>query len=142
MALIALVGAVGCDAAETEPPRERDRIEEAAPAEQPCDLVARASIYFAPVRVYDDFWEAVEVDAVWYEHEGQTYEATCLPEPDGDCLAWAAGWEQQGEITVWTEYCDEIVETTETVPIDEDGCHVQTQYVLQPVSTRGCLATL
>jgi hypothetical protein len=137
--LLCLTG-VACDAGGGEPV-PRDHFGESAPPEQPCDLVARASVYFVPVRVQDDFSLSVEVDAVWYEHEGQTYEATCLPERDGSCLAWVAGWEREGEIRVWTDYCEVVVETVRTVPIDETGCHVETQYVLQPVSTRGCLVS-
>lgn len=40
---------------------------------------------------------------------------------------------------MFTEYCDTVVSETVQVPMDPTGCHVDTQYVVLPVSTRGCL---
>jgi hypothetical protein len=136
----------GCDAADAAAQDDRDHLDldldlaSAAPGKI-CDLVAYPSVYFIPVRVYDDFTLLVDVDAVWYEHEGTVREAACLPDHAGGCRAWVAGWELEGEIRVSTEYCDVVVDSDPIfVPIDDEGCHVVTQYVLQPVSTRGCLA--
>jgi hypothetical protein len=137
-----LAAVIGCDAGDAEPETPRDHDGESAEdPDQVCDLVAIPSVYLLPVRVYDDYTMMVDADAVWYEWRGETYEATCLPDRHGKCIAWIAGYEREGEVRVFTEYCDDVVETVVEVPIDEDGCHVVTQHLLQPVTTRGCFTT-
>jgi hypothetical protein len=139
--VLGVVGTLACDADNAEWQPRDEELGIAAPG-QICDLVAHPSVYFVPVRVFDDFTLVVDVDAVWYEYEGNVYEALCLPDGADGCHAWVAGWEREGEIRVSTEYCDVVVDSEEiVVPIDDAGCHVVTQFVLQPVSTRGCLSS-
>jgi hypothetical protein len=106
-----------------------------------CDLMARPSVVLSVAKRYDDYFQTVDVGAVWYEWDGRTFEAACIPDGDGGCTAWIAGWERPGRIQVSTEYCDAVVDTEVRVPLTEDGCHVQTQYVILPVAELGCLAT-
>ena len=82
--------------------------------------------------------KAVDVDTVWLEHEGRTYEAHCV-KGETECQAWLAGYELEGKITVFTEYCDSVVSETVHVGRTEDGCHVVTELVALEVSTLGCL---
>jgi hypothetical protein len=106
-----------------------------------CDLMARPSVYLSVSKQYDDYFQTVDVDAVWYEWEGRTLEATCVPDGNDGCTAWIAGWERAGRMRVSTEYCDTVVDVAVDVPMTDDGCHVQTQYVILPVQELGCLAT-
>jgi hypothetical protein len=108
---------------------------------QRCDLMARPSVYLGVAKQYDDSFQPVDVDAVWYEWRGRTFEATCVRESDGTCEAWIAGWERPGRIAISTEYCDTVVDVDVDVPMTEDGCHVETQYIIMPVKELGCLAT-
>jgi hypothetical protein len=105
-----------------------------------CDKMARPSVHVYVAKRFEDYFAPVDVDAVWFEHEGHTFEARCLQGDDG-CIAWIAGYELEGPITVSTEYCETVV--GETVKVDRlpDGCHVQTQYMTLEVSTRGCLTS-
>ena len=105
-----------------------------------CDMMAHPSVHLMVVKQFDDYFQAVDVDAVWYEWEGKTYEATCVPDGNDGCRAWLAGWEKEGEVTVSTEYCDVVVDEMVDVPITADGCHVDTQYSFLVVNTRGCMA--
>lgn len=103
-----------------------------------CEPAAHPSVHVLVAKRFDDYYMPVDVDMVWFEHEGQTYEARCL-EVGGDCMAWIAGFEMEGPITVSTEYCDTVVSETVTVEPIPNSCHVQTEYVMLEVSTRGCL---
>jgi hypothetical protein len=138
-----VVAVIGCDAGDAEPNTPREHAGESAedPDDDVCDLVAVPSVYVVPVRLYDDYTMMVDADAVWYEWRGEIYDATCLPNRDGKCIAWIAGYEREGEVRVFTEYCDDVVETVVDVPIDAEGCHVVTQHILQHVTTRGCFTT-
>lgn len=104
-----------------------------------CDYAARPSVHVAPVRRLDDYFTAVEVDAVWFQHDGQTHEALCITTDTGCIGAWIAGYELEGPITVFTEYCDTVVSQTVEVGRTADDCHVQTEFMLLEVSTAGCL---
>jgi len=111
------------------------------PAQLPpgsCDRMARPSVHALVVRQYTDYFLPVDVDAVWFEHDGNTFEARCIEGPNG-CEAWIAGYDLVGPITVSTEHCDEVVSETVVVESTEDGCHAQTQFMMLEVDTRGCL---
>lgn len=109
------------------------------PAAAPsCDRMARPSVYVMPARRIGDMVRVVDVDAVWFEHEGRTYEARCIQGEVG-CAAWVAGTELEGRITVSTEYCDTVVSESVDVERTPDGCHVATEFLLLDVSTLGCL---
>lgn len=103
-----------------------------------CDKMSHPSVHVYVAKQYDDYFAAVDVDAVWFEHRGQTFEARCLQSEHG-CMAWIAGYELEGPITVSTEYCDTVVSKTVEVEKIPYSCHVQTEYVMLEVSTRGCL---
>lgn len=108
------------------------------PSFSTCDRMARPSVYVVPTRrVGDMMWE-VDVDQVWFEYEGRTYDARCI-QGDSGCVAWIAGTEIEGEITVSTKYCDTVVSETVFVERTADDCHVATEYVRLYLSTRGCL---
>ena len=111
------------------------------PAQLPpgeCDRMARPSVHAMVVRRYTDYYLPVDVDAVWFEHDGHTFEARCM-QGDRGCEAWLAGYDLLGPITVSTEHCEDVVSKTVVVEPTEDGCHAQTQFMLLEVSTRGCL---
>lgn len=107
----------------------------------PCDRAAHPSVHVVPVVGYDDYFMPADVDMVWFEHNDQTFEARCIQDEDGDCVAWLAGYEISGPITISTEYCDTVVSETIEVVVEPGACHVDTEYLLLEVSTRGCLAT-
>lgn len=104
-----------------------------------CEPAAHASVHVLVARRFDDYYMPVDVDMVWFEHEGQTHEARCLQDGSGGCMAWIAGYELPGAITVSTEHCDTVVSETAIVSMIPDSCHVQTEYMMLDVSTRGCL---
>ncbi|MCB9717215.1 MAG: hypothetical protein H6712_25420 [Myxococcales bacterium] len=112
-------------------------------AQQPtgCDHMARPSVYVLPVVEHDDYLLPAPVDMVWFQHEGETYEARCIATDEGCTGPWVAGYELEGPITVSTEYCETVVSQSVKVGRTEDGCHVATEYVILPVSTQGCEAT-
>lgn len=107
----------------------------------PCDRAAHPSVHVVPVVRHQDYYMPAEVDMVWFEHHDQTFEARCIQDEDGDCTAWLAGYEMSGPITVSTEYCDALVSETIEVEVIPGACHVETEYMLLEVSTRGCLTT-
>jgi hypothetical protein len=116
--------------------------DDVAPAPSyPCDRAAHPSVHVVPVVQHDDYFMPAEVDMVWFEHNEQTFEARCIQDEDGDCMAWLAGYEISGPITVSTEYCDNVVSETIEVEVIPGACHVSTEYLLLEVSTRGCLTT-
>lgn len=104
-----------------------------------CDKMARPSVYVLPARrIAGDMVRVVDVDMVWFEHDGRTHEARCI-EGDAECTSWIAGLELEGEIIVSTKHCGTLVSETVYVERTHDGCHVATEYVLLDVSTLGCL---
>jgi hypothetical protein len=103
-----------------------------------CDKMAHPSVHVVVAKRYDDYWAPVDVDRVWFEYAGRTFEARCLRGDDG-CTAWIAGYELEGPITVSTEYCETVVSQKVEVEKIPDSCHVQTEYMMLEVSTRGCL---
>ncbi|MCA9652562.1 MAG: hypothetical protein H6712_25130 [Myxococcales bacterium] len=104
-----------------------------------CEPTAHPSVHVIVARRYDDYYATVPVEMVWFEHMGQTYEARCLQGENETCLAWVAGYDLAGPITVSTEYCDTVVSEAVKVDMLPDSCHVDTEYVMLEVSTRGCL---
>lgn len=108
------------------------------PASPTCDKMMHPSVYVVPSLRDGDMVKTVDVDMVWFEHEGRTYEARCVKGESG-CDAWLAGLELEGPITVSTEHCDTVVSETVRVGRTEDGCHVDTAFVALEVSTLGCL---
>jgi hypothetical protein len=106
-----------------------------------CDRMARPSVYAMFVERYTDYYLPVDVDTVWYEHDGNTYEAYCIEGPNG-CTAWIAGFELTGPITVSAEHCEDVVTETVVVGSTADGCHVETQHMIIEVPTRGCLTAV
>jgi len=131
----------------------RDIKGEEPPADQPakdegmvgtgtkCDMAAYPAVFVSVVQRYDDYFATVPVEMVQWTYEGQTYDARCLGTPGSDdCYAWVAGYETPGEIEVKTEYCDVEVSDIVHVGVTEDGCHVQTEYLMLEVNTRGCMA--
>lgn len=67
---------------------------------------------------------------------GPPSEAQCM---DESCTSFVAGWEIAGELTIYAElhqdtedpccWLDAYTSTTVTVPMGEDGCHVDTQEI-------------
>lgn len=104
-----------------------------------CDKMAHPSVHVMVAKRMDDYYQPVDVDMVWFEHGGRTFEARCIQGEDGHCLAWLAGYELGGPITVSTEYCDTVVSQVVQVQPIPDSCHVETEYMILEVSTRGCL---
>lgn len=104
-----------------------------------CDKMAHPSVHVVVAKRYDDYFAPVDVDMVWFESHGRTFEARCLQGDDGKCMAWMAGYELEGPITVSTEHCDTVVSKTVDVQQIPDSCHVRTEYMMLEVSTRGCL---
>ncbi|MEX1362982.1 MAG: hypothetical protein AB1Z98_07640 [Nannocystaceae bacterium] len=104
-----------------------------------CEPAAHPSVHVMVAKKYDDYFAAADVDMVWFEHEGKTHEARCLQGDDGKCMAWIAGYELEGPISVSTEYCDTVVSKTVTVEPLPSSCHVDTEYMILEVSTQGCL---
>ena len=104
-----------------------------------CDMMARPSALVSIVKEFDDYYQPVKPDHVWFEHDGQIRDAMCLPDGVGGCSGWIPGYELEGEMTVSAEYCGTVVDVT--FEVAKTGCHVDTRYVFLPVSTRGCLAT-
>jgi hypothetical protein len=104
-----------------------------------CDKMAHPSVHVVVAKRYDDYFAPVDVDMVWFEAHGRTFEARCIRGDDGTCNAWIAGYELEGPITVSTEHCDTVVSQTVDVRPIPDSCHVQTEYMMLEVSTRGCL---
>lgn len=108
-----------------------------------CDEMARPSTMVFVGQTGDDYLLPVAVERVWFEHADRTAEATCAWRDTvaGGCSVWTAGWELEGRISVFTQWCDTVVSETVTVGRTADGCHVDTEFVMLPVSTRGCLTS-
>lgn len=107
-----------------------------------CDASARPSVFVYVAQQYDDYLQAVPVDRVWFEYEGRIADARCAAvDTSGACATWVAGWDMPGRFRVFTSWCDTEVSQTVSVEATEDGCHVDTEFVVLPVSTRGCLET-
>ena len=100
--------------------------------------MARPSVHVMLVRPYTDYYLPVEADAVWFEHDGHAFEASCI-QGDRGCETWIAGYDLVGPITVSAAHCEDIVSETVVVEPTEDGCHAQTQFMLLEMSTRGCM---
>lgn len=105
-----------------------------------CDRMARPSVYVKVVRRFTDYYVPVDVDAVWFEHDGQTSEALCVL-GDRGCETWLAGYDLLGPIVVSTEHCGDVVSETVVVEPTADGCHADTRFMMLEVSTRGCLTS-
>lgn len=107
-----------------------------------CDKMARPSAHIWVVQRYDDYYATVPVDKVyWTTKDGGKQDARCLTDlADGSCYAWVAGYEIPGKMEISTEWCDVEVKRQIDVGMTEDGCHVQTEYMMLEVETRGCLA--
>lgn len=129
----------------TDPPDDL-KTPEAGPE---CDLMARPSVFVYVARQYDDYLAPAPVKELRWTHEGPATgpraklggPGYCLEgNAEDGCSTWTAGWEVAGNISVSTEWCDTIVSETVTVPMTEDGCHVETQFVTLLVSTKGCIA--
>ena len=104
-----------------------------------CDYAARPSVHVVPVRRFDYYNQVDDVDSLWFVHAGKTHEARCL-DSEGTCSGtWIAGYELEGRIEVSTEYCDKVVSKSVEVGRTEDGCHVETEFMLLEVDTTGCL---
>lgn len=128
------------DDGDPPPPRERGDSSSAPPTS--CDPLRHPSVFVYVVKEMDDYLQPVPVDAVWYEHEGRVEEARCAGgQTERGCEQWFAGFEMTGEITVSTEYCDTVVDQSVLVRKADDACHVDTQFMILTVSTRGCVAT-
>lgn len=125
--------AVTCPDVPPDPPLRADT--------ETCDKMARPSTFVYVGQMHDDYLQAVGVERVWFEHAGRVAEANCAgPDVDpGECAVWTAGWELEGRIEVFTQWCDAIVSEQVTVGRTQDDCHVETEFVMLPVSTRGCL---
>lgn len=106
-----------------------------------CSPVAHPSVHVVPVQRFDDYFVVVDVNTVWFEHEGKVQEARCVMEDDECTGAWIAGYGLAGRITVSTEYCDHMVSKTVEVGHTEDGCHVESEFVMLEVNTTGCETT-
>lgn len=124
----------GCGAA---PPPFTD-----APEIPPCDLVARPSAYVFVVEDGGDVWIPHYTDGLVYHIDDDTRgKGMCIDTgTDGKCSSYVVGWEQTGRFSVETEACDQKVGTVFTVEMDDDDCHVATQYLPLFVKTTGCVA--
>lgn len=105
-----------------------------------CDRMARPSVYVKVMRRFTDYYVPVDVDTVWFEHDGHTFEANCVL-GDRGCETWLAGYDLVGPIVVSTEHCEDVVSETVVVEPTADGCHADTQFMMLEVSTRGCLTS-
>jgi hypothetical protein len=125
--------AVTCDEEPERPLRDEIR----------CDEMARPSTMVFVGQTADDYLMPVAVERVWFEHAGRTAVATCAwrGATAGRCSVWTAGWELEGRIRVSAQWCDTVVSETVTVGRTADGCHVDTELVMLPVSTLGCLTS-
>lgn len=66
---------------------------------------------------------------------GSLNDAECT---DAVCSAWIAGWEEDGTIEVRANVCgSEYIERIE-VPMQADGCHVESQDLDISIDTSGC----
>ncbi len=106
-----------------------------------CDAVPRPSVHVYVARQVQDMLIGVDVDRVWFEHDGRKGEASCVDADGGICDTWLAGRELEGEIELHTEYCDKEFTQTVTVERGEDGCHVDTVYAWLAVDTLNCLTS-
>lgn len=104
-----------------------------------CDELAHPSVVVMVAKKYDDYYAKVPVDDVWFSHMGETYEARCMENGQGECDLWFAGYDLAGPITVSTEYCDTVVSDSVKVDMEPNSCHVATEYMILEVSTLGCL---
>jgi len=109
-----------------------------------CDMRAHPSAYVYIARRFGDFLKVEPVDELqWrYVDDGEMTVETgdCRHPSEDGCGAWSVGWEQPGRIEVFTEWCGTEVSKTIFVPMTDDGCHVETQYVTLLVETTGCLS--
>lgn len=103
-----------------------------------CDLMARPSALIMVGQDYGDYWLPAKVESVWYEYEKRRHQAFCMHE-NCEIGTWVTGWEQPGRYTAHTELCGKEFSTSFSVPMTEDGCHVDTQYVPLVVDKTGCL---
>lgn len=136
-----ITGDVCGDAMTSNPAPQEEPQDDPSMGRDMCKMFARPSVYVQTARPYDDYFTEAKVQKVWYEHEGTTAPAMCIPasSTSDDCRAWIAGFELEGEIRVFTEYCNTIVEDVVNVTKEPDGCHVQTQFMLLEVETLGCM---
>jgi hypothetical protein len=134
------VGADGCHAETTFMDLQIDAT--ACDDELPpvCDAAPRPSVNLYVAKEMQDTLIGVDVDRVWYEHDGRVGEANCVTQETGVCDTWLVGRELEGDITLHTEFCDQEFTQTVTVGKTADDCHVATQFALMKVDTMGCLA--
>lgn len=112
--------------------------------DQVCTMEAKPSVV---VRFYDatgaEYTEGAATSVQWWHITDPTLVGSA-PDPavqppvaelqnaecmDDECTAWIAGWETEGEIEIRATMCGhEFIERIE-VPMDEYGCHVETQEV-------------
>jgi hypothetical protein len=103
-----------------------------------CDLMARPSAIILVGEDFGDYWIPAQVESVWYEYEDSRHKAFCM---DGNCEigTWVTGWEQPGRYKAHTELCGKQFTTSFSVPMTDDGCHVETQYIALEVDKTGCV---
>jgi hypothetical protein len=110
------------------------------PDKKECTLEARPSAFVFPVTDGGDVWIPSPTDQLWYENGKSRYQAFCAIEAEnGKCSWWVAGYEQSGRFEVHTETCGAEQSVAFEVPMTEDGCHVQTQYIPVFMDTKGCI---
>jgi hypothetical protein len=56
----------------------------------------------------------------------ETHRGECL---DDECTEWILGYEVEGDYTITAEVCGQTYTGQATVEMDDDGCHVQTEWV-------------
>lgn len=106
-----------------------------------CTLEAKPSVI---LQIFDQdsptAGRPIAASEVWYEvtddtGHTETKRGECL---DDECTEWILGYEVEGDFVIHANVCGEEYTATASVTMDEDGCHVATQWVQMPVDASSC----
>ncbi len=105
-----------------------------------CTMEAAPSVIVQIVDQNATAPEFITADSVRYEltddtGHNETKRAECL---DDECTEWILGYETPGTYVITAEVCGQQYSATAEVTMDEDGCHVDTQWVQIPVDASTC----
>jgi hypothetical protein len=105
-----------------------------------CTMDAKPSVIVQIVKQGPTAPEFITADGVRYEvtdstGHTETKRAECL---DDECTEWILGYEVEGTYVIHADVCGQDYSATAEVTMNEDGCHVDTQWVQIPVDASTC----
>ncbi len=110
-----------------------------------CSTESRASVV---VNVVDGSGNPIGADSVTFtiaddpaprdSTAGPPVSGSAAECADEDCTEWIAGYETEGLFVITAEVCGRTVQGRANVEMTEDGCHVDTEYLVLEADTLNC----